>query len=81
VSFSRRSNRAGGNDFSRQGGPVKTLQEREKELQTLIATPSGRAELQTMVDRYGAETGKVLPPRASLVTFILVHERQKGLIR
>lgn len=60
---------------------MKTLHQREKELQVLIATPGGRVELQTLVDRYGAESGRVLPARASLVTYILVYERQKGMIR
>jgi hypothetical protein len=32
------------------------------------------------VDRYTKENGKVLSPHASLITFILVHERAKGLI-
>ena len=55
----------------------KTLQQREKELQSLLATGAGRAEL---AQRYGAATGRVRPARTSAVTFIQVHERQQGLI-
>ena len=58
----------------------KTLHERERELQALIATPSGRQELQDLVDRYSAASGKLRPEGASLVTYILVHERTQGLI-
>jgi hypothetical protein len=58
----------------------RTLQEREKELQALLATPAGREELQALVARYAEKSGKVLSSRASLVTFILVHEREQGLV-
>ena len=58
----------------------KTLQERTKELQSLLATEKGRAELQDLVFRYGASSDRVRPERTSLITYILVHERQEGII-
>jgi hypothetical protein len=58
----------------------KTLQEREKELQSLLSTDEGRAELQALVSRYGAAGGRARPERTSVVTYILVHEREHGLI-
>jgi hypothetical protein len=58
----------------------RSLHEREKELRALLATPAGREELEATVDRYTKENGKGLSPRASPITFILVHERVKGLI-
>ena len=61
--------------------PKKTLQEREKELQSLLATPEGRDELQQLVARYVAASGKMRPTRASVITYILVHERERGLLR
>ena len=58
----------------------KTLQEREKELQALLANPLGRKELQELESRYRAESGKMKPANSSAITFILVHEREQGLI-
>ena len=61
---------------------TKTLPEREKELQSLLATAAGRQELQELEDRCRAEGGAPpRPPRTSVVTYILVHERSRGLIR
>jgi len=60
--------------------PKKTLPEREKELQSLIAHPAGRKELQELESRYSAAGGRVRPERASLITYILVYEREQGLI-
>ena len=60
--------------------PQKTLQQREKELQSLLATPAGRAELRELESRYLAAGGRVRPAGASLVTYILVSEREHGLI-
>ena len=60
--------------------PKKSLREREKELQALLPKPEGRANLRELAARYAAESGRSLPPRASLITYILVHERQTGLI-
>jgi hypothetical protein len=61
--------------------PPKTLHEREKELQALIATPEGRRAVEALAARYVAEGGSMRPARTSAVTYILVHERDRGLIR
>jgi hypothetical protein len=58
----------------------KTLQKREQELQTLLATPAGRQELQKLASQYAAAGGKLRPAGTSVVTYILVHERGQGLI-
>jgi hypothetical protein len=58
----------------------KTLSERERELQTLLATPEGRQGLHELAVRYEQEAGGTRPPRGSVVTFILVHERVTGRI-
>jgi hypothetical protein len=60
--------------------PPRTLPEREKELQALLATAAGRAELQALAARYAKESGKVRGVRTSAITFILVQERERGLI-
>ena len=60
--------------------PKKSLRQREGELQSLLATPAGRDELRDLSHRYSAAGGRVRPERASLVTYILVHERGGGLI-
>jgi hypothetical protein len=61
--------------------PQKTLQQREKELQALLATPSGREQLQQLESRYQAASGRLRPARTSLITYLLVHEREQGLLR
>ncbi len=58
----------------------KTLQEREKELQTLLATSAGKAEIQQLEARYRNAGGKDRAAKASVITYILVYERQHGLI-
>lgn len=60
--------------------PTKTLPQRERELQTLLASIAGRKELQELESRYHAASGKLRPAHTSLITYILVHEREKGLI-
>jgi hypothetical protein len=60
--------------------PKKSLPERERELQSLLATPAGRAELQQLESRYSAAGGRLRPGKASLITYILVCEREYGLI-
>jgi len=60
--------------------PKKSLPQRERELQSLLATPEGRDELQELVSRYSAASGKVRPEDASIITYILVYERERGLI-
>jgi hypothetical protein len=62
-------------------GPKKSLQEREKELQALLATPEGRQQVQELASRYNEASGKLRPIGTSAITYILVHERQEGLIR
>jgi len=49
-------------------------------LQTLLGTAAGREVLRALVERYAAESGKPLPVRTSAITYILVHERERGLI-
>jgi hypothetical protein len=58
----------------------KTLHERENELRALLATKEGKAELESLAARYEEENGRVRPVKTSLVTYIIVHEREKGLI-
>jgi hypothetical protein len=58
----------------------KTLPVREKELQALLATPAGRKELQELESRYHATDGRMRPTGTSVITYILVHERDQGLI-
>jgi hypothetical protein len=60
--------------------PTKTLRQREKELQSLLATPAGRAELQELASRYYEAGGRLRPGNASLITYVLVYERERGLI-
>jgi hypothetical protein len=58
----------------------KTMQEREKQLQDILTTPEGRARLQELAERYSATGGRVRPERTSVITFILVYERENRLI-
>lgn len=58
----------------------KTLQEREKELQPLMATPAGRDQLHELASRYQASSGKLKPAKTSVITYILIHERKQGMI-
>jgi hypothetical protein len=60
--------------------PKKTLQQREKELQALLATPAGRKELHELASRYLEASHGLRPARTSVITYILVHEREQGLI-
>ena len=60
--------------------PKQSFIQRERELQSLLATPAGRDTLRTLSRRYSAAGGRIRPERASLVTYILVHERERGLI-
>lgn len=60
--------------------PKKTLQQRETELRSLLATPAGKTELLELQSRYQEISGKVKPAKTSVITFILVHEREWGLI-
>lgn len=58
----------------------KTLPERERELQALLATPDGKQELQQIASRYEADDGRTRPAKSSIITYLLVYERSKGLI-
>jgi hypothetical protein len=60
--------------------PKKTLSERQKELQSLLATSAGRAELQELASRYAEAGGRLRPGNTSLITYIIVYEREHGLI-
>jgi hypothetical protein len=59
---------------------TKTLHEREKELQSLLANAAGKQQLLALAARYHAISGNPQPPRTSVITYILVHERERGLI-
>ncbi len=58
----------------------KTLQQREKELQALLLTPAGQAQLRELEARYAAAGGRPRPARTSLITYLLVYERGQGLL-
>jgi hypothetical protein len=58
----------------------KTLQQREKELQALLLTPEGQAQLRELEARYAAAGGRPRPAGTSLITYLLVHERGQGLL-
>jgi hypothetical protein len=58
----------------------KTLQQRERELQALLATPAGKCALQELAVRYSAARNRIKTERRSIITYILVHEREQGLI-
>ncbi len=60
--------------------PKKTLQEREQELQALLATPAGQKEISELEAQYQKASGKLKPGKTSSITYILVHERDQGLI-
>jgi hypothetical protein len=58
----------------------KTLQQREKELQALLTSQAGRKELHELASRYAAMSGKLHPAGKSVITYILVYEREQRLI-
>lgn len=58
----------------------QTLPQREKELQGLLATPAGQEELQKLATRYQDAGGRHRPANTSIITYIIVHEREQGLI-
>ena len=60
---------------------TKTLRQREMELRSMLTTEGGRKEIQELESRYLAASGKMRPSRASVITYILVHEREQGFIR
>jgi hypothetical protein len=58
----------------------KTRLEREKELRTLLGSLAGKAELEALADRYAASGCRIRPGGTSLVTYILVCERDRDMI-
>lgn len=58
----------------------KSLREREKELKSLLATPAGREELEHLESRYAAKGASLRGGRTSIITYLLVYERESGLI-
>jgi hypothetical protein len=58
----------------------KSLREREKELKSLLATPAGRDELEDLEARYAAKGAKLRAGNTSIITYLLVYERECGLI-
>ena len=58
----------------------KTRLEREKELQTLLGSLAGKAELEALADRYADSSRRNRPAQTSLVTYILVCERERNMI-
>ena len=58
----------------------KNLCEREKELQILLATPTGREHLQELRAQYQEADAGPLRANASVITSILIHERLHGII-
>jgi hypothetical protein len=59
----------------------KTLDQRQTELRALLATKEGRAELEALATQYYAAGGRSRVEGTSVVTYILVHERERGLVR
>ena len=58
----------------------KTIHERQQELRSLLATAAGREELEALASRYHAAGDRPRPPASSVITYILIHEREEGLI-
>jgi hypothetical protein len=58
----------------------KTIDERQKELRSLLATAAGLEKLEALASRYHAAGDRPRPLAGSVITYILVHERQEGLI-
>jgi hypothetical protein len=60
---------------------TKTLPQRESELRLLLATPAGREQLEMLASRYSAASGRFRLAGTSAITYIVVHEREQGLIQ
>ena len=61
--------------------PVKkTLPEREKELRLLLQSNGGETKLQELASNYAAEGGQHNWTGGSVITYIIVYERNHGLI-
>jgi hypothetical protein len=59
---------------------LKTIQERQSELQTLLATPAGQEELRKLETRWQTAGERPRASKESVITYILVHERTHGRI-
>jgi hypothetical protein len=59
---------------------TKTMREREKELQLKLQTPTGSAELEDLAGEYAEMAGSPRRNGPSVITFILICEREQGLI-
>ena len=57
-----------------------TIAQRQTELQALLATPEGKAELRELESRYAQASGRPRVGKRSIITYILVYERGQGLI-
>lgn len=60
--------------------PTKKLHVRERELYALHATPLGLMELRSMATSYARASGKPFGDGESVITYILIHERDQDLI-
>lgn len=60
--------------------PQKKLQDRERELQILHSTPAGLIELKAIAAEYARVNDRPFPEGESVITYILVYERDKKLI-
>ena len=60
--------------------PKKTLPQREKELQSWLATRTGREDLEKLAHTYFIASGESRRVGKSAITYILVHERERGII-
>ncbi len=59
---------------------LKTIQERQNELQVLLATPTGQEELRKLEARYRAAGERPRGSKESVITYIIVYERTHGRI-
>jgi hypothetical protein len=59
---------------------TKKLHVRERELQDLHSTPLGLMELKSIAAEYARASGKPFPEGESVITYILIYERDRGLI-
>jgi hypothetical protein len=61
--------------------PKQTLQERENALRLLLATPVGRKAIEDLACQYSKASRRLRPAGTSAITYILIHEREQGVIR
>jgi hypothetical protein len=58
---------------------TKTIQKGGKELADLLPTPQGRSQIEELVSRHVDAGGHTMAPGTSLITLILICERERGL--